>query len=277
MKPLNLLILLCFLTGVVWVVTLSPASVRGIQASYYRTITPFLRGGSQLEMKAEAFLREVEYSKDLEERLHRTELEFGRLRAIEGQLRELERENNELKAALDFKRLTQFSVTAARVTRRQPSTWWKTIDIDRGEQSGIGPQVPVLASGGLAGKVDRVTPKGASVILLTDESCQVSVQVEGTPEVGIVSGQRGQFGDSPLLRLRYLSKNAPIRPGMKVVTTGRGGVFHPRILVGTIESFEPGAFDGEALVKPSVDFQDLTIVFVTSAPDSAGQTPEQKK
>lgn len=267
MKPLNLLILLCFLAGLVWVVTLGEATVRSIQATYYRTISPFVRAGSSLELKANAFLREVEYSKDLEERLHRTELEFGRLRAIEGQLRELERESNELRAALDFKKRTRFEVTAARVIKRQPSTWWNTIEIDRGAGSGIGPQVPVLASGGLAGKVDRVGRDEASVILLTDESCQVSVQIEGTPEVGILSGQRGQFGEEPLLILRYLSKNAPVRPGMKVVTSGRGGLFHPKILVGTVESFEPGAFDGEARVRPSVDFQNLSIVFVTSPPD----------
>jgi rod shape-determining protein MreC len=100
------------------------------------------------------------------------------------------------------------------------------------------------------------------VILLTDEACQVSVKVAGTPEVGIVSGQRGSYGEEPRLRLRYLSKNAPVRPGMKVVTTGRGRIFPPDITVGTIESFEPGAVDSEALVKPAVDFRNLEFVFV---------------
>ena len=62
---------------------------------------------------------------------------------------------------------------------------------------------------------------------------------------------------------------------MKVITTGRGGLFHPNILVGTIESFEPGAFDGEAYVKPSVDFQNLSIVFVTSRTEQEEEeTPE---
>ena len=170
MKPLNLLILLGFLAGVVWVVTLSESSVRSIQSTYCETVSPFVRAGSKLEARADAFLREVEYSKDLEARLHQTELQFGRLAAIEGQLRELERENNELNAALDFKRRTNFEVTAARVIKRQPSTWWKSIIIDRGAKSGIAAQVPVLASGGLAGKVDRVTAgeDEASVILLTD-------------------------------------------------------------------------------------------------------------
>ena len=267
MKPLNLLALLLFLAGLVWVLTLSERSVRRIQEVYYATISPFQKGGSEVEVGARAFLKEVEHSKDLEMRLESIELEFGKLRAIESQLHELEVENNELRAALDFKKRTRFEVSAARVIKRQPATWWRSVTINRGQDALIGTQVPVLASGGLAGKIDQVGPNTSTVILLTDESCQVSVQVAGTPEVGILSGQRGQYGEAPLLRLRYLTKDAQIRPGMKVITTGRGGLFHPNVLVGTIESFEPGAFDGEALVKPSVDFLNLSIVFVTSETD----------
>ena len=269
MKPLNLVALLLFLAGVVWVLTLSELSVRKIQQTYYATISPFLKVGSTLELSAREFLKEVENSEDLEMRLEGIELEFGKLRSIESQLRELEVENNELRAALDFEKRTRFEVTAARVIKRQPATWWRSATINRGEDAKIGPQVPVLASGGLAGKIDWVGKSTATVILLTDESCQVSVQVAGTAEVGIVSGQRGDYGNTPLLRLRYLTKDAQIRPGMKVITTGRGGLFQPNILVGTVESFEPGAFDGEALVKPSVDFQKLSIVFVTSKSEKA--------
>lgn len=267
MKPLNLLALLLFLGGAVWALTLSERSVRSIQSSYYATISPFQKAGSDVESWARAFLKEVEHSKDLEKRLESIELEFGKLRAIESQLRELEIENNELHAALDFKKRTRFEVSAARVIKRLPATWWRSITIDRGLDAQITRHVPVLASGGLAGKVDQVGPNTSTVILLTDESCQVSVQVAGTAEVGILSGQRGRYGESPLLRLRYLTKDAQIRPGMKVITTGRGRLFHPNVLVGTVEAFEPGAFDGEALVRPSVDFQNLSIVFVTSESD----------
>ena len=262
MKPLNLVSLLLFLWGVVWVLTLSERSVRKIQQSYYATIGPFLKGGSELEMAARNFVREVEHSEDLEKRLESIELEFGKLRAIEGRLRELERENAELRAALEFKKRSRINVIAARIIKRQPATWWKTVIINRGEEAGVGPQIPVLASGGLAGKVDTVDKDVASVILLTDERCQVSVQVTGTPEVGIVSGQRGQYGEAPLLRLRHLSKDARIKPGMKVVTTGKGGLFPENVLVGTVESYEPGPVEGEALVKPSVDFESIGIVFV---------------
>ena len=96
--------------------------------------------------------------------------------------------------------------------------------LNRGTKAGIGPQLPVLATGGLAGKIDLPDEDLSSMILLTDERCQVSVRVRGTPEVGIVSGQRGEYGENPRLLLRHLSPDARIKEGMVVETTGRGGL-----------------------------------------------------
>lgn len=262
MKPLNLVCLLLFLWGAIWALTLSERSVRRIQQSYYATLSPFLKGGSDLEVKTRSFLEEVHHSKDLENRLRSIEMEFGKLRSIEGRLRELERENNQLRSALDFKRRSSIDVIPARIIKRQPSTWWETAIIDRGENAGIGPQIPIIAPGGLAGKIDSVGQDTASMILLTDERCQVAVQVSGTPEVGILHGVRGHYGEKPKLRLRHLSREAAIRNGMKVVTTGQGGLFPENIVVGTISGYVTGPVEGEAVVEPSVDFENLEVVFV---------------
>jgi rod shape-determining protein MreC len=264
MKPLNLLALLLFLGGLVWALTLSDSTVREIQRGYYAVISPFLTKGSQLETHIRGFSDEVQTSKELTEMLAVTNDELGRLRLVEDRFQQLEAENSQLREALNFKKQAPFKAIAAQVIRRQPSTWWRTVIIDRGEESGVGVQVPVLAGKGLVGKIDQPLKGMSTVILLTDEDCRVSAKVEGTPEVGILSGQRGQFDGSPLLRLRYLSKNAGVRPGMKVFTTGRGGLFPANVLLGTIESFETGTFDAEALVRPSVDFADLNTVFVLS-------------
>lgn len=262
MKPLNLLALLLFLGGLVWALTLSEASVREIQRGYYAIIAPFLTKGSDLEVRIRSFSDEVAKSKDLAAKLEAQNQELGRLRLVEERYRQLETENSQLREALKFKKQAPFKPIAAQVIRRQPSTWWRTVIIDRGEESGVGVQVPVVADKGLVGKIDQPLKGMSTVILLTDEDCRVSAKVEGTPEVGILSGQRGQFDGTPMLRLRYLSKNAGIRPGMRVFTTGRGGLFPANVLLGTIESYESGAFDAEALVRPSVDFADLSTVFV---------------
>jgi rod shape-determining protein MreC len=267
MKPLNLIALLLFLGGAVWALTRSERTVREIQGVYFSAMSPFLKSGSKLETHARALLDETRHSKELETELEATRSHIGELRIIESRFRALEYENIQLRHALDFKKATHFEVVAAQVIRRHPTTWWQTVDIDAGEERGIGTQLAVLSNEGLVGKIDRPDKGRSSVILLTDEKCQVSARVEGSPEVGILSGQRGHFSGNPSLRLRFLSVDAALRPGQRVFTTGRGGIFQPNVLLGTIESIEKGALDSEALVRPSVNFADLGTVFVVLSAD----------
>jgi len=269
MKPLNLIALLLFLGGAVWAFTLSDRVVREIQDGYFKAMAPFLKSGSQLETKARSFTQETRHSKELEVELEATQGEIGRLRIIESRYRDLERENERLRHALNYKQATKFDVVPAQVIRRNPTTWWQTVDIDAGEERGIGTQLAVLSNEGLVGKIDRVYAKQnrSSVLLLTDEKCQVSARVEGSQEVGILSGQRGHFDGRPLLRLRFLSQDPDLHPGQRVFTTGRGGLFQANILLGTIDSVEKGALDSEALVRPSVNFADLSTVFVVLSAD----------
>ncbi len=269
MKPLNLIALLFFLGGSVWAFTRSDRAVREVQDGYFAAMSPFLRSGSKLESKAHAFRQETRHSKELEVELTAVRSSLGRLAMIESRFRELEHENERLRHALDYKKATHFNVVAAQVIRRQPTTWWQTVDIDAGEESGIGTQLAVLSNEGLVGKIDRIYKEQnrSSVLLLTDEKCQVSAKVEGSPEVGILSGQRGRFDGNPLLRLRFLSTDAALHQGQKVFTTGRGGIFQPNILLGTIDSVEKGALDSEALVRPAVNFADPGTVFVVLSAD----------
>jgi rod shape-determining protein MreC len=269
MKPLNLIALLLFLGGLAWTFTRSERAVREVQDLYFSAMSPFLKAGSGLETKARSFMEETRHSKELEVELASVRSELGRLRVIESRYRELEQEIAQLQHALDFKKATHFDVVAAHVIRRNPTTWWQTVDIDAGEERGIGTQLSVLSNEGLVGKIDRIykDQNRSSVLLLTDEKCQVSARVEGSPEVGILSGQRGQFDGNPLLRLKFLSTDAAVRPGQRVFTTGRGGIFQPNILLGTIDSVEKGALDSEALVRPSVNFEDLGTVFVVLSAD----------
>jgi rod shape-determining protein MreC len=269
MKPLNLIALLLFLGGAVWAITRSDRVVREVQDIYFAAMSPFLKSGSQLETYSRKFSEETRHSRELEVELETTRGEIGRLRIIESRYRDLERENAQLRHALDFKKATHFDVVAAQVIRRQPTTWWQTVDIDAGEEHGVGTQLAVLSNEGLVGKIDRIYQKQnrSSVLLLTDEKCQVSARVEGSPEVGILSGQRGRFDGSPMLRLRFLSTDANLHPGQRVFTTGRGGIFQANILLGTIASVEKGSLDSEALVRPSVNFADLGTVFVVLSAD----------
>lgn len=267
MKPLNLIALLLFLGGAVWALTRSERAVREIQAVYFSAMSPFLSVGSKTEVNARNFMEEVRHSKALEAELEAVNGKLGRLRVIESRFRDLENENAQFRHALQFKQATKFDVVAASVIRNQPNTWGQTVEIDAGTDRGIGIQLAVLSNEGLVGKIDRVDENRSSVLLLTDEKCQVSAKVEDSPEIGILSGPRGKSEGEPRLRLRFLSKEGLVRPGQRVFTTGRGGIFQANILLGTIEHVEKGALDSEAIVRPSVDFADLSTVFVVLSGD----------
>ena len=274
MKPLTLFALLIFLGATTWVLTLSPLTVRKIQENYYRVIAPFLKSGSNIEKLSRDFVREVEHSENLQRKLDAIQSDYGELKIIEGRFRELERENLQLNQALGFQKKTLFDVKAAKVIKRQPSTWWDTLTIDQGENDDLGTQLTVLAEGGLVGRIDQAFEEVANIVLITDESCQVSVYVEGSPEKGILSGEPGEYGSTPLLRLRYLNRNAVVQKGMKVFTTGRGGIFPADIQVGTIDEVFLGSYESEAIVIPSVDLQNLAVVFVLAREQSAIQKEE---
>jgi len=262
MKPLNLVTLLLFLTATAWALTRSEPSVRQIQKGYYSMISPFVSSGSTMETKIRAFDDELEHSQTLASKLDLAETEIIKLSTEIKHLKTLEKENVQLRAALDFKKRTPFSVIAAKIIRRKPSSWWETAHIDRGETHGISSMLAVIAAEGLVGKVDRPDDETSTVILLTDESCQVSAQVVGTHEFGILSGQRAQNGDNPTLRLQYLSRDSNVKAGQKVITTGKGNLFEKGIALGTITDVIRGPLYTEAQVKPAVNFADIETVFV---------------
>ncbi|MGE9267171.1 MAG: rod shape-determining protein MreC [Verrucomicrobiales bacterium] len=264
MRPINLLALLLFIGGLVWVITLSQPSVRQIQKTYYTAISPFLKAGSQAETHARAFIEEVQHSKDLEKKLERAHRERDRFKLIASRVRELEQENNELRTAVNFARQARFDIIPSRIVRRSPLTWSSTVTIDRGTEHGdLGMDQPVVAAnGGLVGRVHNPVDSFSSVLLITDEASQVSAQVRGSPEKGIITGKLTSYGEKPVLRLLYLSKTAALTPGMMVYTDGRGKLFPPNIPIGKIISYNSGPEYGEALVDPVVDFNSLATVFV---------------
>ncbi|MGC6425392.1 MAG: rod shape-determining protein MreC [Akkermansiaceae bacterium] len=268
MRPLNFVALLLFLAGTVWVFTLSEGAVRNVQKTYYSAISPIISKGGASEAWAKDFVEEVEHSEDLQRQLDQAIKERDRFKIIASRVGELQAENNELLQALEFQRKTEFNVIAARVVRNKPLNWGSTIEIDRGAANdAIGLSQCVLASnGGLVGRVNQPGDDISSVLLITDEASQVSARIEGTSEVGILVGQRTNYGEVPRLRLRYLSKSAILQKGMKVYTDGRGKLFPADIPIGTIEDFDQGPIDGEAKVIPAVDFNNLKTVFVITGP-----------
>lgn len=105
----------------------------------------------------------------------------------------------------------------ARVILRSPTVWYATIKIDKGSGDGLREDQPVIADGGLIGKLTNVTGGTSEVTLITDASSAVSAQVNPNGATGVV---RPVVGDPNDLLLDLIPKGRRVTEGTDVVTSG---------------------------------------------------------
>lgn len=180
--------------------------------------------------------------------------------SLEAKINELEAEVSRLKNLLNFKEQTAEQYVAARVIGRTPSKWFSTLVVSVGERQGVYPNAPVISRSGLVGRVISVADDWSLVLLLTDPESSVGAVVANSRDHGIVSGGSSR----PFLSLQFFSREAQVKPGDKVVTSGMGSFYPAGILIGEVESVsvpKPGLVK-VARVRPATDFDHLEEVLV---------------
>jgi rod shape-determining protein MreC len=196
--------------------------------------------------------------------------EIDRLRRENQQLKEqqiqtvaIARENEQLRAVLDWQQQAPWRLKPANVVMRDPANWWKTIQIDLGSRDGVQTNQPVLTADGLVGRVSAVSLVSAQVVLIGDPNCRVSALVENAShDMGVLTP--GGPLDTSLVQLSYLASTANLKPGQNVLTSGLGGIFPKGIPIGKIvesRSIEYGLAT-EASVKLNANLGALEQVYV---------------
>jgi rod shape-determining protein MreC len=179
---------------------------------------------------------------------------------------EIELENKSLRELLDLKEKSpdilgpESDLLSAEVIGRDPSNLLRYLTVDRGSQDGVEVGMAVITARGLVGQVREVGPNYAKVVLLTDPSSAVNALVQRSRATGIVEGQTG-----PNLLMRYLPQNDGVaEPGDIVLTSGLGGHFPRRLLVGEITEVSRSDVEmfQEARLRPAVDYDRLEMVIV---------------
>ena len=175
------------------------------------------------------------------------------------QLEEQALETQRLQGLLAMRETSQAKYLAARVVGKDATNWFKTILIDRGSQSGLRRNQPVVAPDGVVGRVVEVTPTAAKIQLITDPVSAAGGLIQRTRVTGIVSGNLGAG-----LKVRYLPLLADIVVGDEVITSGMGGVFPKGVPLGRVTAVErrSGALFQEATLAPKVDLARLEEVLI---------------
>jgi rod shape-determining protein MreC len=111
------------------------------------------------------------------------------------------------------------------------------IFIDRGATHGVRPGSPVTDEAGVVGQVTRVHPLLSEVTLVTDQDQAIPVQVVRTGLRAVAFGG----GPAGTLELRFMSANAEIQSGDRLVTSGIDGTYPPGLPVATVTRIERDA------------------------------------
>ena len=162
--------------------------------------------------------------------------ELARLMAEVSDLKSLERENEQLRRALDFHARARRDLIPAEIIARSRDGWWQTLRINKGASDGLHADMPVISLEGLVGKVASVSEHTADVLLLSDPTCRVAAQVLRTGTFGIVAGRGPNWEGQVICRMEFINKNAAIMAGDEVVTSGLGGIFPRGLLIGYVET-----------------------------------------
>ncbi len=173
-------------------------------------------------------------------------------------------ENQHLRKLLTWQQQSRLKVKPAKVVLLEPANWWRTLQIDLGTRDGLSNNLPVLDPDGfLVGRISQVSLARSQVVLLGDPNCKVAARVDNpTGDTGII-GAAGPL-DRRFVEMGFLSRNANLKPGQLVRTSGKGGIFPENIPIGSIldtSSTEYGSVS-VARVKLGANFGTLDEVLV---------------
>jgi rod shape-determining protein MreC len=171
------------------------------------------------------------------------------------------RQLQELSTQLDVPFVGSLSTVAAQVTSLSPTNFSATVGISKGSDSGILVGMPVVANGGLVGRVISTTAKGATIRLITDTSSSVGVTFKSGKATLIVSGRGVNNG----LGATSVPLGTTIVPGAKLSTDGLNGALYPAGLpVATVKTvtLTPGAATYNLTLKPAANLRHLSYLDV---------------
>jgi rod shape-determining protein MreC len=159
--------------------------------------------------------------------------------------------------------LGQALVPAHVVAYGPAQSFSRTVTVDAGSDAGVRPDQTVLDDDGLVGRVLRVTPSTATVLLIVDTESVVGGRVGTDMKVGFLRGQGG-LGDHGTLDLELVDQSDAPTKGDTIVTWGShgGAPYVSGVPIGRVTAVYASLRETSqrAVIQPFVDFGALDLV-----------------
>lgn len=171
----------------------------------------------------------VAENRTLRDRVERLTEENINLRNVAGDL-------SRMRATLGYALTSELPTSLSGIVMLDTAGPFKSMVLDRGEESGVEINDAVVNPEGLIGRVILTTPELSKVQLVIDAKSAVGVRIERTHRQGVLKGDGA--GGLDLTRVPAL---ADVVPGDRIVTAGIDGVYPPGIPVATVTEVSEGS------------------------------------
>lgn len=187
--------------------------------------------------------------------------ELHRLQAQKDMNTQAQQSLQQLSALLHLPYIGNLQTVPAEVIAYDTSNFAATINIDVGRDNGVQYNMPVVAAGGLVGRVVQANQSTATVRLITDGASSVGVLYGNPGSYALVAGQ----GSGNPLAGELVPADSPLSRGELFVTSGlNGAIFPPDIPVARVTGTKNGVSATQESVSlvPVADLADLRYVSV---------------
>jgi rod shape-determining protein MreC len=181
--------------------------------------------------------------------------ENSRLSVRMQMLQEVEKENERLQKLLNFVGQVNLKFVSGHVHSGDPSFFYRSVRLDRGESDGVLPGMAVVAAEGAVGVVMRTVKSYSDVLLLNDPNSNLDVIVARNRRRGMLEGSPTQG-----MLFKYADRGSRVIVGDEIVTSGLTGPFPRGIMVGKVTRIrvEPDGVSQVIEVEPAVNFAEVS-------------------
>lgn len=172
----------------------------------------------------------------LYEENERMRRENQQLLAWQQAARNLSHENERLRELADYTSPPALHLVTSRVIADMGGAYAHSVMISAGSRDGVSKGQAVISDEGLIGRVAEAGYQASRVLLITDINSRVPVIVENSRDRAFLSGDNT---NRPLLT--FLTADAAVAPGDRILTSGHGGAFPSGIPVGIVSSVSENA------------------------------------
>ncbi|MEZ5830294.1 MAG: rod shape-determining protein MreC [Dongiaceae bacterium] len=194
---------------------------------------------------------EVQSYFSLKQQVEALTLENQALKDWEQQSRNLKAENESLRAMLKMTPNPRVAFISAPVIADASSGFVRGVIALAGRQNGVSKGQAALVGNGMVGRVQDVGDRVSRIMLLTDINSRLPILIERTRDQAVLAGNNSDFPD-----INYLPRDADIKVGDRVVTSGVGGAFPAGLPVGEVVDI----VDGKIYVQPFADLGRLEFI-----------------